>query len=278
MSWAANHDGSLNALQQVQDSLRVGLIMTARDDLVSCTLDETHAQIKARNPDRFSFFPVVDGKKGIVGLYDAERWFDGDAPEVSIKNDIIPISEDIMIGADASILDFVQDADQSPTRIVFEGKRIGGLVSLSDIQKLPARAALFSMITSLEITMAIDIGSKCPEPDQWKGHLSKGREDKVVQKIEKARLKNGLVNELSFTQISDKADIIRRLKSLSGSLTLLKDNFQSVQRLRDSIAHGNSYADSPDSAKSVCSVVRLIYDFNNQFQKIISRKAELGQS
>jgi hypothetical protein len=269
MSWASNHDGSLTALQQVQDSLKVGLIMTPREALVSCTRADTAAQIKARNPDRFSFLPIIEGSKGIVGLYDAERWFDVDAPDKSIGHDVIPISEDIMIGADASILDFVRYGDQNPTKLVLKGKMVGGLVSLSDIQKLPARAALFTMITSLEMTLTIVIERHCPEPDYWKGLLSKGRRAKVLEEIEKARVKNGLVSELSFSQFIDKADIIRRLRILDGSLKSLKAEFQCIKRLRDKVAHGNSYADNLDAAISVCSVVRLIYDFNHQLEKVM---------
>ena len=59
-----------------------------------------------------------------------------------------------MIGADASIVEFVMTADKRPIRMVVSGDRVAGLVSLSDLQHLPVRAAIFTLITSLEIAMA----------------------------------------------------------------------------------------------------------------------------
>jgi len=47
-------------------------------------------------------------------------------------------------GADASILDFVWDADTKPCRLVVSGSKIVGLASFHDLQKLPARAAPFA--------------------------------------------------------------------------------------------------------------------------------------
>ena len=59
-----------------------------------------------------------------------------------------------MIGADASILDFIKEADCRPCRLVVSGTGIIGLVTRSDIQKLPGRAALFALVTGLEISMS----------------------------------------------------------------------------------------------------------------------------
>ena len=72
----------------------------------------------------------------------------------AIGDDFVPFSEDIVIGADASIIDFVTTADERQTRLVVSGDRVAGLVSLSDLQQLPVRAALFTLITRLEIAMA----------------------------------------------------------------------------------------------------------------------------
>ena len=56
--------------------------------------------------------PVVDEKERILGLYCAARWFDRKVPMEAIGDDFVPFSEDIVIGADASIIDFVTTADE----------------------------------------------------------------------------------------------------------------------------------------------------------------------
>ena len=117
MTWATNHDASIENLRKVQGSLTVGLIMVPRVDFVNCSLNETAAEVKRRNTKDFSFFPVENHKR-IIGLYNAERWFETDAPDTPVVEDFAPLSEDNVIGADASIFDFILQADKYPTNLV----------------------------------------------------------------------------------------------------------------------------------------------------------------
>jgi hypothetical protein len=258
MSWASNHDGSLGDLFKVQGSLAVGLIMTPRSELATCKLDETAEQVNSRNPNRFSFFPVTCDNDGIIGLYDASRWFDAKAPPTPIKGDFLHLSEDIVIGADASIVEFVRHADQTPTKLVVLGDKFGGLVSLSDLQKLPVRAALFTMITSLEIALAKAIESAMPEPSSWMAKLTDNRRAILEGEIKKAVISDAFVDAIFFTQFSDKADIFIKAKLLSHSRKKLVKIFKSIRNLRDAVAHGNTYAETPEKARRVCETVRQI--------------------
>ena len=61
-----------------------------------------------------------------------------------------------------------------------------------------------------------------------------------------------------FTQISDKATIIRKKKLVVGSGTQLQRDFKEIRKLRDDIAHSNYYAETPEDAGRVCEVVRKI--------------------
>ena len=71
-------------------------------------------------------------------------------PHEPIADYFEPLSEDHLIGADASIIDFVMQAENHPVRLVVSDDEVAGLVSLSDLQHLPVRAAIFTLITSLE--------------------------------------------------------------------------------------------------------------------------------
>ncbi len=81
MSWATNHDASLDVLKRVQGSLTVDLIMVPRAAFQTCTTEETVAQVNSRNPEGFSYLPVIDGQRRVIGLYHAERWLSADAPD-----------------------------------------------------------------------------------------------------------------------------------------------------------------------------------------------------
>lgn len=272
-AWASNHDGSLDKLRRVQGNLTVDLIMVRRNDFDTCALDETAAQIKARNAKQFSYFPVADDEGHIIGLYEAERWFSDDAPETKVEDEFEPLSEGFLIGADASIIDFILQADAHPTNLVVSGSRIAGLVSLSDIQQLPARAAIFTLITSLEMAMSLAISHHWSDGNDWISHLSHERRDKMLKEIKKAKQGDSFINELAFTQIHDKACIIGREKLLNRSRTKVEKSFKKIGALRDSVAHSNEYSATPGSAKDVCKVVQDIYQIKEELLKVIESKS-----
>ncbi len=273
MIWATNHDASLDKLRRVQGSLTVGLIMVPRRDFLTCTGHDKASDVKQRNAANYSFLPVFEGNDRVIGLYNAERWFDADAPETPVGNDFLPLTEDIMIGADASIFDFIRKADEVSTKLVVSGDGVAGLVSLSDIQQLPVRAALFALVTSLEMAMGLAIERRWPNPKDWIALLSDGRRAKLMDEIANARQRDGFVSEIAFTQISDKADIVCKGGMLSGSRKSRVREFDIIRKLRDDLAHANRYADTPEEAKIVCQIVRSVYQLKDDLLKTIEDQA-----
>ena len=145
----------------------------------------------------------MDSTERFLGLYKAEQWFSKEAPDEPIGDDFEPFSEDHVIGADASIIEFVMTADERPTRLVVSGARVTGLVSLSDLQRLPVLAAIFTLITSLEIAMAKRIEVEWHDDAAgWLELLSDGRRAKLLDEMKTAKEKDGFVSAMVFTQIS----------------------------------------------------------------------------
>lgn len=264
MSWATNHDASLDKLQRVQGSLTVGLIMVPREDFLVCRPSQTAAEVKTTNPLNFSYLPVVDDKGRVIGLYNAERWFHCAAPDGYVCDDFLPLSEEIVIGADASIFDFIRNADNVSTKLVVSGEGVSGLVSLSDIQQLPVRAALFALVTSLEMAMALAIENRWPNSDDWMSHLSDGRRQKLQDEILMAQKRDGFVSEITFTQITDKAVLLLKGGLVTATRNAHEARFKAIRELRDNLAHANRYADTPEAAASVCQVVRSIYELKDE--------------
>jgi hypothetical protein len=165
------------------------------------------------------------------------------------------LSEENLIGADASILDFVLDADQRPCRLVISGAKIVGLVSLSDLQKLPVRAALFAMITGFEMTMAAFIRQRHPDDDDWLKYLAETRQRKLQVELTKAKADDNYVDMLLFTEFCDKREIVK-LQFPEDRRETLGKVLLDIEKLRDRVAHANEYASSPNQAKTLCEVVR----------------------
>src|SRR5262249_61336057 len=110
-------------------------------------------------------------------------YVDTQRPEVPGQSHMRLLSDDNLIGDNASILDFIMGADSRPCRLLVAGTQISGLVSLSDLQRLPVRATLFALITGLEIIMAEAIRHRYPAPEYWMAFLSDGRTEKIMEQI-----------------------------------------------------------------------------------------------
>lgn len=155
--WAKSSIGdrpsaNFNALQE---GLTVDLIATSRDLFETCSTVETLPSVIARNrSNSFDFLPVLDPTSNrIVGLLELARFIRVVESDTQIATIMRPLSEENLLGADASILAFVRNADERRCRLIVSQNEISGLVGISDPQRLPVRAALFGLVTYFEIVM-----------------------------------------------------------------------------------------------------------------------------
>lgn len=279
MSSAPNHNDTATrgvnrkVLHLLSSGLTVRMIMTPRSSIVICAPDESIAEVIQRNQaDRFSFIPVMNGNH-FVGLLHTERWFREDIPVAQVSEHLEPLSESNLIGGNASILDFVMAADARPCRLVVSGERIEGLVSLSDLQQLPVRSALFAMITGIELCMSDLIRDRHTE-ESWLSLLSKERAKKISDEISQSKGADGFVDALLFTQFSDKSAIVRKTLSkdaLGTSKGCLKKSLDELRELRDNLAHANEYAATPSEGRNVCKLVREAFKLLETLEQAIQK-------
>jgi hypothetical protein len=264
--WASsNFAGTGDVFETLHSGLTVNLISTPRDALMTCTRDETISAVIKRNTEEFDFLPVVEKNLRFVGLFHAAETQQEEQACEHISQCFSPLSEENLIGADASILDFILDADQRPCRLVISGAKIMGLVSLSDLQRLPVRAALFALITGFEMTMATFIRKRYPEDSDWLQFLAKTRQRKVEDEKTKAKARDSYVDSLLFTQFCDKREIVK-LQFPEDRRESLGEALIEIEKLRDNIAHANEYASSSSQAKSVCKIVRELLSLRAELQ------------
>jgi hypothetical protein len=219
---------------------------------------------------QFDFLPVTEAATGpmkIVGLLEVALYKRSATTDALVGEVMRPLSEENLIGADASILAFVRDADRRKCRLVVSGHEIGGLISLSDLQRLPVRAALFGLVTYFEILMASAIRWEFDGSEGWLEYVSEDRQRGLREKLEKAQAADGLVDPLLFTQFGDKKSILRRSTYLETSRGEFERELDKIQSLRDDLAHANDYAASPEAAKKTCETVRLIDKWSEHFSR-----------
>ena len=269
--WAGREKiSSGDTFETLHTGLTVSLISTLRDELKMCSLDDSLSDVVAHNTQGYDHLPVTTEKgNAIVGLFHAGDFTDKSPPTGCIKKHYCPLSEEYLIGADTSILDFVKEADRHPCRLVVSGTRIVGLVTLSDLQKLPVRASLFALITGLEIAMFEAIKKKFPTDEAWLDRLTDGRKRKIEEESKNSDQADGFVDKLLFTQLSDKAKILTKLSCFSCSKSELHHRLEAIKGLRDKLAHANEYAATPPEAREVCATVRSLLELREEIRTTI---------
>jgi len=264
--------GEGDTFETLHRGLTVHLIMTPRHDLVTCRPDEPAAEVVARNTERFDFLPVQRAEDGhIESLFHATAH---DAPPGTVREHAHALSEPWLISANASILDFVTTADSQPCRLVVTGTRISGLVAKSDLQRLPVRAALFALITGLELTMTEAIRADCR--DDWRRHLSESRRRMIADRFGAARSADLEVDELLYAQFCDKKEIVVKAVRTSWSNERLRWSLRAAEKLRNDVAHANDYADTPGRANEVCEIVRTIIDLREHLRGLAHTASTVG--
>jgi hypothetical protein len=159
----------------------------------------------------YDYLPVRKGGR-IVGLLPLHEFRDGltrpagETASVSMQ----PLDQSSLIASGTGALAYIEEADQHPCRLVMRGTRIAGIVTISDLQTLPVRPALFLLVTHLELLMAAVIRERfrgCAD-DEWLIHLGQQRRKCVEAKWQELQSKNLAIDQINATQFADKRQIL----------------------------------------------------------------------
>jgi hypothetical protein len=263
IGWAKSNFGDhRDGFDTLHAGLTVGLISTSRADLKVCSAEDPIVDVIKGNIEKYDYLPVVRSKddRKITGLFRTKE-LPVDASLVgTVAQNFTPLSEETIIGADSSILDFILDADQKPCRLVFLEPTSSA--SLACRIRLPVRAALFALITGFEITMMSAIRKWYG--DVWMSNLSDERRRILEEQRSISLAKDGLIDSLLLTQFCDKKQLVFKRYQGQRSKSSLKSVLSKIERLRDFVAHANDYAASPEQAAEVCTVVRNLIELRGE--------------
>lgn len=230
---------------------------------LTCDIDDSLKVILEKEQFKnFDHVPVCSDRI-IVGLLNTKNV----DPSKTVREVMQNLNQSILISSDASILSFIEKADNHPCRLVIEGTEIKGIVTISDLQKLAVRPVLFSLITYLELLMAEFIRKDFINED-WSKKLSPCRQKFVKEKWEKLNQNNMAIDSLSATEFCDKRTLVMKSKIFTEKLSdvaLSKvkttDIFKEIENLRNSLAHAGDYALTEENARGVSQTVRNMQQF-----------------
>lgn len=274
--------------ERIHRSLTVSLIATSREGdrlgpgVRVCRLDASLAEAKAANFNpTFDYLPVEGADGNIVGLFSAKSANAADVDdELLVRDHMCPLSEADLIGADATILDFISRLRPKPLLVV-SGGRINSLVAWSDLQKLPVRAAVFALVTGFELTMYEAIKAIFPEDDGWRKYLSKKRLKDAEGVYELRGGNESDVELLLCTEFCDKRTILKKCLRFdsqaksSGVMPMSKGKFEDevkrIEDLRNPLAHASSYAMKWEDVKTLRQTVETLVKLREHIKMAVPR-------
>ena len=266
-NWAAmplggDADSVLSSLEQ---GLSVGLITTF--DPFCCDVDDDLSEVVGRKDLReFDYLPVKENEE-VVGLLHRAKYVTEDATGL-VRDAMCNLRGDLIISANAGILSYIAGAEKRPCRLVLQGNQLNGIVTLSDLQKLSVRPALFLLITHLELLMASWIRTKDLEDEVILDNLPKKRRDKVNGRWKHLQSLNLAIDILTATDFGDKWKLLGKL-GFPAAVSEPKD-LKLVEHLRHSVAHAGDYALIPENAEKTIEAVKRARDWIQCFEEIFS--------
>jgi CBS domain-containing protein len=253
-AWNVDLDRTLEHLERATPVRLIGTF----NDLVTAYTDEpaVAAAEKAR-PDGFDYLPVRDRASGLItGLFETRMVDPAQAGNVSEYAE--PLGVGNLIAGETPLLRFLYQADTSPCRLILEATQITGIVTVSDLQKLPVRTALFSLFIHLEILLTELLRRTIGGADPFT-FLSAGREEKAEAKWQKFKDGNVHRDRLSVLDFCDKRTIAEKHKILGLRRKQIEDELTDIEfKLRNPIAHGADYAASQQAAFETARVGRVV--------------------
>lgn len=275
-----------DGFERIHMNLTVSLIATSRDcdghdpSVRVCRVDDSLADVKAANIRPIYDYLPVEGTDGhIVGLFSAKGTADAaDVDDEFVRDHMCPLSETDLIGADATILNFIHRVRPQPLLVV-SGGRINGLVAWSDLQKLPVRTAVFALVTGFELTMYEAIKAVFPKGDGWCEHLSDTRLKDAEDVFEKRGGNESDVELLLCTEFCDKRTILKKClpfdsqATSSGAMPMSKrkfeDEIKKIENLRNPLAHASSYAMKWDDVMNLRQTVMTLLDLREHIKTAV---------
>src|ERR1019366_9523210 len=211
---------TMASLAGLNEGLRVKHI-AAFPLLTCCTTDDLDQVLSRPDLDGIDQIPITDGGR-IVALWEHSR-------EWKRR----PLDDSILVSADAPLWHFIHTVHEQPYRLVVEQTRITGIVTWSDLLKVPVLVLAFSLMAELELAMNRRILEQHAD-DTWLDLLDKDERQKIRGRRRKLEREN-----LTLPMI-ELADLWHKAKLLRGPLGAGRDfeaELGKVVKLRNDVDH-----------------------------------------
>ena len=265
---------ALDSFSLTMSGLEAGLRVhhIAAFDLKTCCVGDSLAAVLAdASFADFDQIPVRDESKRIVGVL--LRAKNTGAGKVAESMELL--HESILVSAEAPLMSFVRIAGTVPYKLVLNQDGIRGIITRSDLLKLPVRLLAFAGVTHLESLMVELIHTKYKHgDDSWMSLLRKKRQSKVRWKETKLKKSRMEIDLLELTDFCDKRDLVSQIADPGQDFA---DDLGRAEELRNQIAHAATFIASESDARGFALQLQKIEHWIQTLRQIGKHRTKLGK-
>lgn len=227
---ATSYEVFETTMNRLEQALSVGQIATFH--FIACDATDDPQDVLDRYPD-FDQIPIQrEGK--VIGVLEREKGEGNTAAEA-----MRPLDVDMLVAAEEPIARFIPCLLEAPYyRLVLTGHELTGIVTRSDLLKLPVRLLAFARITHLELILANLITVNYSQDDDWLALLEE-KEQKSIKRHHE-RLSRGRIETtlLEVSRFDHKYEVVSNLPDIGGYFAA---DMAGIKALRDELAHAKDF-------------------------------------
>lgn len=201
------------------EGLRVRHI--AHFGLKTCAPDDDPAEVLKREDFKeLDQIPIAE-EASIIGVIERDK---GQARRIDAS---------VLVSADEALAPFITTLREQSYRLV-DGTRITGIVTWSDLLKVPVLLLGYSLLANLEVLLNRGILRRYISPDDWLHALTAKEQKGIRKRAARAAQENLSLPLLEF------ADLVHKAKVMRDSLPAARDldaDLEQVRLLRNAVAH-----------------------------------------
>jgi len=200
-----------------------------------------------------------------------EHWKDFDAIPVKDEGRIVAVIErgtgqkrvldsSILVSASQPLREFLATPGlaEDGYRLVLSGSEIDGVVTPSDLLRLPVRVFAFALLARIEPTMIDVLQERNLSMGEWIPWLSERRQREIVNRERRMSANRLNPDMIEFTQFGEKVEILLKLDLISETTAEAAGR---LTDLRNQIAHQRGYADDKEGLRLFLKRLQQSYDF-----------------
>jgi hypothetical protein len=208
------------SLAGLNEGLRVKHI--AASPLLTCGAADNLKNVLLRTDlEGIDQIPITDDGR-IVALWEHSR-----------KWQRRPLDDSLLVSADAPLWHFIHTVHEQPYRLVVEQTRITGIVTWSDLLKVPVLVLAFSLLAELELAMNGRILEQHAD-DSWVGLLDQKSQETISYRRGKLQKENLTLPMIELADLWHKAKLLREML---GAGRDFEAELAKVVKLRNDVDH-----------------------------------------